>query len=397
MRNFSDKLDNTAPAASGILSAEEDNVRFRELENAVTSAGIALDGPTGPDSGGLYMLAQAMARYASGGVLCKDTGAADTHVLGTVGSFVLPKAYFDGMMIIWYPAGTNTGAATVNVNGIGSKQIRNSVGGVLVAGDIAANTLTMAVYDPAANSGAGAFKLSPWSMPMRSVGDGVKIYEGIGAGRHKIRSLMAGSNITIDLVESPAASGEYKVRIASSGGGGGGTLTDGDKGDIIVTESAAVWTIDANVVDNTKLATMPANTLKGRRASVGNAEDLTGTQAATILPAADVGVKGLVTPDGDATHYYDGTGHFTKPPVSFALYPEVGSYTMRTGTIDGAADVGSIKSATAWAVTTGLEATVGVSLPAGFWQMTACQVNYIWGTSFELGASAYLYMFLRTA
>lgn len=362
MRNFIDKLDNTAPNATGILTAAEDNVRFNELEYAVSTSGIALDTDTDTD---LRMLAQAMARYASGGVVCQDTGAANTHILSSNGQFVLPKAYFKGMVIMYYPAGTNSGAATANVGGIGAKQIYNSVGGALVAGDIVANTFTMMAYDPALNGGSGAFKLSPWSMPMRTVGDGTPVYEGLALGRHKIRSLMAGSNITIDLVESPAASGEYKIRITSTGGGGGGTLTDGDKGDIVVTSSATIWTIDSNVVTNAKLAQMPANTMKGRLSTLGDAQDLTGTQAMSIMPDAVSGVKGAVTPDGNVSHFLNGTGLFSTPPASFPVYPAPGSYTIKFSSSGGiGGSIGLTKNATG---TGSWLSDNAISLPAGVW------------------------------
>jgi hypothetical protein len=55
-------------------------------------------------------------------------------------------------------------------------------------------------------------------------GGGITIYEGLEAvtGHHKIRPLVAGSNVSIDLVEEPSGSGRYQVRISATGAGGGG-------------------------------------------------------------------------------------------------------------------------------------------------------------------------------
>lgn len=221
MRNFSTKADNTAPLSSGILTAEEDNVRFLELEQAVSTAGITLDGPSGPDTD-TAQLAQAMARYASGGINAQDGGAANAYVLSALGSFQPPKAYFTGMTVRFYPAYSNDDASTINAFSLGAKQVYASDGTALEPGDISADVLTEATYDTTLNSGAGAFKLSPWSVLLANVAGGTALYEGREDGRHKIRSLEAGTNVTLTLVETDVGSGDYRVRISAAAGGGGG-------------------------------------------------------------------------------------------------------------------------------------------------------------------------------
>lgn len=73
-------------------------------------------------------------------------------------------------------------------------------------------------------------------------------------------------------------------------------LTDWDKGDITLTSSGTVWTIDNNVVTNAKLWTTATNTIKWRSTAwTGNVEDLTPTQVAWMLPVATTSVAGTMS------------------------------------------------------------------------------------------------------
>lgn len=162
MRDFGTKIDNSAPAASGVLTAEEDNVRFREEESFVSTAGIALDPATGPNTD-LNMMAQAAARYASGGVLYADSGTANAYDLATpsgLNGFVMPKALFEGLEIEFEPLNTNTGSSTVNVNSLGAKPLLTNSGEELEANTAIAGMPIVARY----NSTTDDFRIRPWAL-----------------------------------------------------------------------------------------------------------------------------------------------------------------------------------------------------------------------------------------
>lgn len=68
------------------------------------------------------------------------------------------------------------------------------------------------------------------------------------------------------------------IQVVSSG------VSDGDKGDIVVSSSGSVWTIDTNVVTPAKMAQAPAFTLRGNNtASTANVADLTIDQINDML------------------------------------------------------------------------------------------------------------------
>lgn len=72
-----------------------------------------------------------------------DTGIANAYVLNFVSNFT---AYADGIAIFWIPSHTNTGASTINVNGLGPVPIVNQDGSALYLGQLQANQFALIIY-----------------------------------------------------------------------------------------------------------------------------------------------------------------------------------------------------------------------------------------------------------
>ena len=85
-----------------------------------------------------------------------------------------------------------------------------------------------------------------------------------------------------------ATDGAIKRGLPPAGGGGGG-VSDGDKGDITVTSSGTVWTIDNGAVTLAKMANMATASLLGRNTSgTGVPEVLSASTARSLLGLATV-------------------------------------------------------------------------------------------------------------
>lgn len=94
-------------------------------------------------------------------------------------------------------------------------------------------------------------------------------------------------------------------------------LADADYGDITVSSSATIFTIDNDVVSNAKLANMAQSTIKGRAVSAGTGDptDLTATQATAILDVFSSSLKGLApSSGGGTTNYLRADGSWAAPP-----------------------------------------------------------------------------------
>lgn len=100
------------------LAADEFNPNQDELENSVETTG-QIANEFNP-----FQVPEAMARYAAtGGVFYQDSGTANTYVLSALANFITPTVYLDGMAAIFKTVNLSTGPSTINISGIGVKDL----------------------------------------------------------------------------------------------------------------------------------------------------------------------------------------------------------------------------------------------------------------------------------
>lgn len=135
------------------LPANAWNSLSDENQNAVTKSGQTLDATseTTPDPNPTQ-LARAITKAAQEARAYSDSGAANAYVLTAVGSWQQPTAYTNGMTVEFIGANANTGASTVNVAGLGVKNITTINGSIINSGDIGPTILTRIRYSTSSGS-----------------------------------------------------------------------------------------------------------------------------------------------------------------------------------------------------------------------------------------------------
>jgi hypothetical protein len=142
MRNIPNKVDDSGDT----LPAGDFNAWKNEAQGVVISAGLSLDPENGPDTD-TEMVKKALAIITSMGCYYDDSGSANAYVLTHPNSTEHVPAYEDGMIILFKPANTNTGASTVNINSLGVKNITLEDGTALSSGVIVSGNHVLCQYN----------------------------------------------------------------------------------------------------------------------------------------------------------------------------------------------------------------------------------------------------------
>ena len=112
------------------LTAAEWNEVPSEIQNVIEALGLTLS------SGDLNQLGKAIAGYVANGTFYTDSGIANAYVLTKIGLKQTATAYTDGFFASFIAGNSNSSASTVNVAGLGVKNIVLPGGVPLLAGDI---------------------------------------------------------------------------------------------------------------------------------------------------------------------------------------------------------------------------------------------------------------------
>jgi len=140
MRNIAHKI------TGDDLTADEFNDIPSELENLILSTQQTLTAADLTQSG------KAVATYAACGDFYSDSGVADAYVLTQPSPRQSVTQYWDGMRVRFIPGNTNTTASTINVAGLGVKDITKPDGSPLEAGQIVADEIIELHYSLADDS-----------------------------------------------------------------------------------------------------------------------------------------------------------------------------------------------------------------------------------------------------
>lgn len=357
-------------AEGGVINWDNGDATLTQVANMVTLAGADLTVPNiTVGSGAGIVLTHSLKSDHSDGVIIEANNGTDVAILGAGNT---ANALFYGALTVNdLITGSKAGVAGrfVNTSDSASVQVLKLEGDRATVADNDEAYLSLILSDSAGNQDEQA----------RITWKATTVLDGATQDGDLILSSLVDNTLTTFLTLDGSASAitaafDVSVPDEAYGVGWNGSLevptknaiydkietlsgvTDGDKGDITVSGSGATWTIDNGVVTYAKMQDV-SNTsrIMGRiTAGAGDMEELTGTQATTLLDAVvgDAGAggtKGLVPApaagDAAANKFLKADGTWTAPAgggnvskVGTPVDNQIGVWT-GDGTIEGDANL----------------------------------------------------------
>lgn len=288
MQDFGTKADNSPPPG-GQLSAAEFNNLATENENAVLRSGQTLSGASDTQ------LAQSLFLHSVKSESFQDSGTANAYVATPVSGasgVLLPSSYANlgGAIISLKAAAANSGASTLNIGQttgalLGTKAIRTQADAALPAGSIGAGQYFQVVYNPAFDSGNGAWVLLPWTSAALLSARGMTAFTVNG-------TFIVPANVTRIFYEAVGGGGGGGASTAANSAAGGGGSGAYAKGALSVTPGQSIaMTIGAGGAQGTTGAGLPGGTT-----SIGGFVSCPGGGASGGIASAGIGQQGFGAP-----------------------------------------------------------------------------------------------------
>lgn len=136
--------------------------------------------------------------YVQNNAIYTTTGSASNYVLTYS---VAPSALTKGIQYAFWANHTNTGPATLNINGLGAKAIITNAGAALAAGQIVTGTVVIVIYDGTSFRSQNLVENSPSFAGTVTA----NLFNGSGAGLTNLNA----SNLATGTVPNARLSGAY--------------------------------------------------------------------------------------------------------------------------------------------------------------------------------------------
>lgn len=304
----------------------------REIIAAVKAAGLT------PDHLALSQLAQAIGRHASGAIQAACTNVGDAYTLVSTGitadHFSVPSVLFDGMIVETIPSATNTGAATANVFGLGSKAVNTWENVALVGGELASGRPTRWKFSVAAN----AWLIDPWALAMADTGwQKLPFYPHIETATNKLAITNNGNGtLTVDAAQNILWRGWSRVSTTSFSAGNRTVATAASKTyHLRLVRDAAAFVLK----DLSDVAYNPSALAETNAAFDSTYDDMlvalvttNGANVATVTPLANAVTLTYTGMDSTTSYGYTASGVLasltptSSPRIQFQYYVDMAGY-----------------------------------------------------------------------
>jgi hypothetical protein len=172
-----------------------------------------------------------------------STGSANAYV---VTLSPVPTSYAAGMVVRFKANFANTGAATVNVNGLGAISIKKLDGATaLVSGDIASGQLVVLVHDGTNFQMASPSGIAPVSLVPAWVDEGTKSWAASSTDQ-TLTLVNSGKDVYMVVFELDGATSGFNVQINSETGTNYSFIQLGNAGSILTQNTTSWQVFDAN-------------------------------------------------------------------------------------------------------------------------------------------------------